>query len=192
MNSNEPDASESVVDEPSSTQLSGAAVDAAAPPDRERHDPRYVTLLRQTGAIWSAGLSLFWGAVVASVILWTNLRADFHTPLIIVWAVLTVAHAWWGQARPRLLYRHSSFMVDGEQIEIHRGVFTRSVITVPRSRVQHTDVSQGPFERRHGLGTLHIYTAGVSHAMVPLPGLEHSRAIAIRDLLLPRERPTRN
>jgi membrane protein YdbS with pleckstrin-like domain len=158
-------------------------------PDRENLDPRYITLMRQTGGLWSIGLSVVWGAIIAGVILFTELRDEFHTPLVILWAVLTIAHAWWGQVRPGLHYRHASFHVDDEQIEIHRGFLVRRVINIPRSRVQHTDVSQGPFERRHGLGTLHIYTAGVSLAMIPLAGLEHGRAMAIRDLLLPRERP---
>ena len=47
----------------------------------------------------------------------------------------------------------------------------RSITHVPRSRVQHTDVSQGPLERRYGLGTLIVYTAGTDHARVSLPGL---------------------
>ena len=57
----------------------------------------------------------------------------------------------------------------------------RKVINVPRSRVQHTDVSQGPLERGHGLGTLVIYTAGTDHARVDLPGLDHATALRIRD-----------
>ena len=58
------------------------------------------------------------------------------------------------------------------------------MINVPRSRVQHTDVSQGPIERGFGLGTLVIYTAGTEHARVELHGLEHGTALHIRDHLL--------
>ena len=61
------------------------------------------------------------------------------------------------------------------------------MINVPRSRVQHTDVSQGPIARRFGLGKLAIYTAGTEHAMVELAGLEHGRAMRIREHLLPAE-----
>jgi membrane protein YdbS with pleckstrin-like domain len=82
-------------------------------------------------------------------------------------------------------YRHASYRVDELGIEIRRGVFWRTVVNVPRSRVQHTDVSQGPLERRYGLGTLAIYTAGTDHARVGLAGLEHGRALAIRSHLLP-------
>jgi uncharacterized protein len=58
---------------------------------------------------------------------------------------------------------------------------------VPRSRVQHTDVSQGPLERKHGLGRLVIFTAGTQHSRVELPGLAHHTALDIRDRLLPRQ-----
>jgi membrane protein YdbS with pleckstrin-like domain len=58
-------------------------------------------------------------------------------------------------------------------------------INVPRSRLQHTDVSQGPLERRYGLGTLVLYTAGTDHARIDLAGLEHGVALRLRQHLLP-------
>jgi membrane protein YdbS with pleckstrin-like domain len=51
--------------------------------------------------------------------------------------------------------------------------------------VQHIDVTQGPIDRRFGLSTLVIYTAGTDHAKVALDGLEHGRALAMREHLLP-------
>jgi membrane protein YdbS with pleckstrin-like domain len=53
--------------------------------------------------------------------------------------------------------------------------------------VQHTDVSQGPLERRFGLGTLVIYTAGTAHSRVNLEGLDHEVARRIRAHLLPKD-----
>jgi uncharacterized protein len=163
----------------------------SAPTAWELLDPRYVTMERRSGAAWSAVAGLFWLGVFTVVVLWTPLPGEYRVPVFAFWAIATAAHAVWGQYRPVLTYRHSSFRVDGEGIEIRRGRFFRSIISVPRSRVQHTDVSQGPFERRHGLSTLQIYTAGVSHAQVSLAGLAHERALEIRDALLPRERVTR-
>ncbi|MES2523182.1 MAG: PH domain-containing protein [Gemmatimonadota bacterium] len=159
--------------------------------DWEKHDPRYLTLERQAGALSSLFMTLVLGAIATIAIMFSELPARFHTPLIVVVSVLAALHIWWKQYRPRRLYEHASFRVDDDGIEIRRGILFRSIISVPRSRVQHTDVSQGPLERRHGLGTLLIYTAGVSHAVVPLPGIEHERAIVIRDLLLPRDRVVR-
>jgi hypothetical protein len=97
-----------------------------------------------------------------------------------------VAFAWWQQAWPPLEYRHASYRVDANGLEIRRGVYFRAVTNVPRSRVQHTDVSQGPVSRRFGLGTLIIYTAGTEFARVAVPGLEYGMATWIRDMLLPK------
>ena len=60
----------------------------------------------------------------------------------------------------------------------------RSICSVPRSRVQHTDVAQGPIERTYDLATLIIYTAGPQHASISLDGLSHETALLIRDHLI--------
>ena len=82
-------------------------------------------------------------------------------------------------------YCRTSYRVDALGIEIRRGVVWQRVINVPRSRVQHTDVSQGPLERGSDLGTLVIFTAGTHYARVQLSGLQHLTALRIRDHLLP-------
>jgi membrane protein YdbS with pleckstrin-like domain len=93
--------------------------------------------------------------------------------------------AWLSHRWPEIQYRHTFYRVDPQGIEIRRGVGWRHTIYVPKSRVQHTDVSQGPLQRRYALGTLVVYTAGTDHAKVELPGLSHARAVRIRDHLLP-------
>ncbi len=95
-----------------------------------------------------------------------------------LWLVLALLAAWHAYRWPPRAYRHTSYRIDEQGIEIRKGVYWRVVINVPRSRVQHIDVSQGPIERRYGLGTLVIYTAGTDHAKVELDGLEHGRALA--------------
>jgi uncharacterized protein len=100
---------------------------------------------------------------------------------------VTLVLAWSSHSWPPLEHRYASYKVDEQGIEIRRGVVWRQVVNVPRSRVQHTDVSQGPLERTHGLGTLAIYTAGTDHAQVDLHGLDYQTALRIRDHLLPRE-----
>ena len=74
--------------------------------------------------------------------------------------------------------------LDRHGLEIHRGVWWRSRIRVPRSRVQHTDVHQGPLDRRWGLADLTVFTAGTEAAAIRLPGLPAERALALRDALL--------
>ena len=60
----------------------------------------------------------------------------------------------------------------------------RQVTSVPRSRVQHIDVAQGPLIRRFELAQLIIHTAGTEHATVELNGLAHDVALRLRDFLI--------
>ena len=144
-------------------------------------DPRVIPLQRIGGGIFTAVLSV--GSLVALAIV------DEGSPWLKVaaWLAQLLVAAWHFYRWPPRAYAHTSYRVDDQGIEIKRGVYWRIVINVPRSRVQHIDVSQGPIERNYGLGTLVIYTAGTDHAKVELEGLEHGRALRIREHLLPSE-----
>lgn len=85
---------------------------------------------------------------------------------------------------PRLAWSHASWRLLPLVLELRRGVVFRHVISVPRARVQHTDVERGPIERRFGLATLVVYTAGHDDSEIRLEGLEHGVALALRDRLL--------
>ncbi|MGQ0736863.1 MAG: PH domain-containing protein [Acidobacteriota bacterium] len=145
-------------------------------------DPRYITLHREIGRIAAACLSV--GLLVGLLI---ALPFRFWPLSLLLWLPATIALVWLFHAWPAVEYRHLAYRVDEGGIEIRSGVFWRAVTDVPRSRVQHTDVAQGPLERRHGLGRLVVYTAGTEHSRVELPGLPHDVALQIRDHLLPRE-----
>ena len=153
-----------------------------------RLDPRVVTLDRIVGWIVTAAIGL--GSLVALAVLFfvaDNIPGWLMALFFLLWVVVTLILAWSSHRWPEVEHRHTSYRVDERGIEIRRGVLWRQVIHVPRSRVQHTDVSQGPIERGFGLGTLVIYTAGTDHARVDLPGLEHAMALRIRDYLLPAD-----
>jgi membrane protein YdbS with pleckstrin-like domain len=151
-----------------------------------RLDPRYLLLQRRRGWIRAIAYPLFWLGIVTAGLGLYAFRDYVIAPTYAIWALCSLAYIIWSIRRPVIAYRHASYRLDAQGIEIREGVIWRRVINVPRSRVQHIDVSQGPFERRHGIGTLSIYTAGVSHAMVSLPGLDHGVALRIRDYLLPQ------
>ena len=110
-------------------------------------DPRYVQLQREVGWITTAVMSV--GLAIGLLILLTPRRWVWW---LILWFIGTCTLAWLFQRWPAIAYRHWSYRIDREGILIRRGVYWRNVINVPRSRVQHTDVVQGPLERRHGLG----------------------------------------
>ncbi|MFV1988137.1 MAG: PH domain-containing protein [Gemmatimonadota bacterium] len=150
-------------------------------------DPRSVTVSRIAGGIFAGILTLVLvgGATVPVVVATTP--AWGVALLYGVTGSVSAAVMWLTFAWPAVSHRHTSYTVSHASIEIRRGVFWRKVVSVPRSRVQHTDVSQGPLERRFGLGTIVIYTAGTEHSKVDLHGLAHETASRIRDHLLPIE-----
>lgn len=149
-------------------------------------DPRHVTVSRIGGWIFTGVVTLV--QTVAVVITWVSPAPGWVTTLVAVGAAaVMLALGWLSHRWPVVEHRHASYKVDEQGIEIRRGVVWRKVINVPRSRVQHTDVSQGPLERHYGLGTLVIYTAGTDHAKIDLAGLDHATALAIRDHFLPGE-----
>ena len=147
-------------------------------------DPRHIRLDRIVGAVATAVVA------VSLTIPWLILlfvSSLSLTTLLIMLAGLgafILFLACFTQVWPAIEHRHCAYRVDQLGIEIRRGVFWRQLITVPRSRLQHTDVSQGPLERRFGLAKLHIFTAGTQHSKVELPGLARETAREIRDHLM--------
>ena len=146
-------------------------------------DPQSVTVSRIAGGFWVLVLAapfvifvtvyLFLSPLDAGTMVWVGAGVLFYLAL-----------ASWSFFWPPLRYRHASYRVAERGLWIKRGVVFRSEISVPKSRVQHTDVSQGPLQRRFDLATLVLHTAGTQHAAVSLGGLSHTAALAIRDHLI--------
>lgn len=149
-----------------------------------RLDPRYVTLERIAGWIRATifGGVTFFAALIAILVVRPGALA--LGVLVGGWALFTLGLAVLAHAWPSASYRRYAYRIDDRGLEIRRGVVWREVIHVPRSRVQHTDVVQGPLQRQFGLSTLVVFTAGTHHASVHLPGLERARAVGIRDFLV--------
>lgn len=69
---------------------------------------------------------------------------------------------------------------------VARGVWWHSETLIPRARIQHTDVQQGPIARHFGMATLKVFTAGTHVSETEVEGLVHEDALALRDQLLGR------
>jgi uncharacterized protein len=164
----------------------GPASFGAQPPVTRQLDPRYVQLQRTVGWIATAILSFSLLAAAGASWLATERPQWLSVWLLPAWLLVSIALAWLLQAWPGVQYRHTSYTVGPEGIEVQSGVWWRHLMSVPRSRVQHIDVSQGPLERSYGLGRLVIFTAGTEHSRVELPGLKDSVAYELRNHLLPR------
>lgn len=143
----------------------------------------------ETHNVDSATTSVWRIQAAAGSLVTASAAAIFLLPqLESAWPFITTAIAVIGLALswtwPALYYRHLSYGVDDTGIVIQRGVLWRSHIALPRVRIQHSDVSQGPLQRRYGVATLKLYTAGSRYTRIELAGLAHAEAIALRDTLL--------
>lgn len=96
-----------------------------------------------------------------------------------VLALLPALGAWAGLRR----HAWTRWRLDGDGYALRRGRLWRQDTFVPRSRVQHLDVRHGPIERRLGLATLVIHTAGTRHNAVATAGLDAQDAERLRDHL---------
>lgn len=156
----------------------------AATQQGERLSEQWVRLERMRSAGQVVVLAM------VGVVVLTSLAVGFWPPPTWWWIALSltilllIALSVLAYAGPALQYRYASFLIDDTRLEIRRGVLWRIVTTVPRGRVQHTDVTQGPLERSFGVARLILHTAGTQHATVTLDGLEHARAVALRDSLI--------
>ncbi len=84
---------------------------------------------------------------------------------------------------PARKYRHWGYDMGSDRLRIVRGyMFYRDTI-VPFGRIQHIDVEQGPIDRRYGLATLTVHTAGNHNSTVALPGLLHADALTMREAI---------
>ena len=146
--------------------------------------PKYVTFERRTSYV---GGLVIGGIIIAAtspalVFAWD--RPWLLALILVGWLAFVAllmlsAHFW-----PPIHYRHLSWRLNQHGLEIHRGVWWRHRIAIPIARVQHVDVSQGPIQRMFDLGKLTIHTAGTKNASVELDGLDHARALALRDQLI--------
>ncbi len=74
----------------------------------------------------------------------------------------------------------AGFALREHDIAFRRGVFFRKVTVLPFNRLQHAEVSSGPLQRRFGLASLALYTAGASGVDLQIDGLTAERAATLR------------
>ena len=147
-------------------------------------NPATVIVTRLTALIWAGAIAalLWFGALM--IALFASAPSMVKPVLFAVLTAMTAFWIFWATWWPKVRYRHIRYRTDENGFTIRRGVLWRGVTSIPKARVQHTDVVQGPIQRRFGLGTLVIHTAGTQDASVSLSGLPYDKALRIRDFLI--------
>jgi membrane protein YdbS with pleckstrin-like domain len=136
-------------------------------------DPKYVTTTRIASAIGL--LPCVVGAGVLEIAK-VSPPGSFLIPILLLYTFAAFV-------LPARKYRHWGYDMGADRLQIVRGyMFYRDTI-VPFGRIQHIDVDQGPIDRRYGLATLTVHTAGNHNSKVALPGLALADASAMREAI---------
>ena len=119
-------------------------------------------------AIGLTALTIVGLPLVPAVLLWLGLTAAATTALV-----------WPGIDVPR-----RGYALRAHDILFRKGVLWRSVTAIPFNRIQHVETSSTPLDRRFGLATLQLFTAGGSGADLKIDGLDRDLAERMRQDIL--------
>lgn len=78
-------------------------------------------------------------------------------------------------------FKLSGYALRDKDILYKRGWFVRKTRIVPLSRIQHVSVQSGPIERKFGLASISIYTAGSQEADFTIRGISTQTAQQIKE-----------
>src|SRR5215218_7883455 len=141
---------------------------------------------RRIVVVWTVQEAVGFGVLALAVDIGARLAgAELPGPPGLAAGLLAVVGglaAWW---LPRASYRHWSYQVAEDALELRHGVVRRVHSAIPYFRVQHIDVAQGPVERAVGLARLVIHTASAG-TDATIPGIAAGDAEGLRRLILAR------
>lgn len=143
--------------------------------DAKALDPRVVVLWRAQALLWTAGIATSVG--IGGWLLDFRYMSLIGASVALLTGIL-VALLW-----PPARYRSWSFALRGSDVVLRRGVWWRVTSIIPHSRIQHVDTTHGPLERKLGLSSVVVFTAGTVGASMTIPGLRTGEAGELRDRL---------
>ncbi len=76
------------------------------------------------------------------------------------------------------------YAVREQDISCYYGVIFKKIITQPLLRLQHIELKRGPVERKVGLATIQVFSAGGALHTFELPGLSLQHAEQLRQFML--------
>ena len=135
---------------------------------------------RRAGLILVAGIALVSLVGTSIAMIADNPPGFLKILMLAAWIAMVGVMTWLSLSLPRWRYLNTRYRVDALGLLLHRGRLFHSELGVARSRIQHTDVTQGPIQRLYGLATLSIYTAGTEDAQIDVSGIAFDEARRLR------------
>ena len=145
-------------------------------------DPRYPRLLLGVALLFALpGVAAAVAAVVFASPLVLPLRIALAGAVLAV-----VGMAVW------LPYRWAStlrYAVRQHDVIRRSGIFWRTETVQPIKRVQHVEREQGPLDKRFGLSTIKLYSAGTGNVTLRIPGLDVETSATLSRYILSFHEP---
>ena len=82
------------------------------------------------------------------------------TGLLVVYWIIAGLWAMWIPA----YFKTLEYSVEDDTVKLSMGVYWKKRVTVPYTKITNVDVTQGPLQRKYGIGTVHVQTAGAGGA----------------------------
>ena len=119
--------------------------------------------------------------LIIAIVLIFSIRS-LQNPLIISlitggWLLLSVIYFYLQQKS----FERKAYALRDKDLIYRSGWIVQKIRTCPFNRIQHSSVNTGFFDRRYGLATLVLYTAGTDDADLQIPGLKESDAYAMKE-----------
>jgi len=162
-------------------QIEDSSIESPVEVEFRKLDPRVIRLWQWTDLIAYLvvlGISTPW-------LIFLGYKKPVLAPILAAgWAVVAALFIWLSIRRPRRAYAAWRYRIDDRVLETRSGILFQRTRLLPLRRVQHVDLERGPIERRFGLASLVLFTAGTHSAKTTIEGLDSDDAVALRDQLI--------
>lgn len=135
----------------------------------------YLTVIKLEAGISSAILLLIAAALIAFI---KSVQHPLWISVILGAWLLVTAFYFFLQKKA---FEQKAYALRDKDVLYRSGWIVRRIHTCPFNRVQHSSVTSGILERRYGLATLILYTAGTNDADLQIPGLKEPDAHRIKE-----------
>jgi hypothetical protein len=154
------------------SQLPAAEEIAMRPVHRD-----YLALLRIE---WAVTAAIFVLGAALLIYFVPSIRSE-GWPLVVIPTVIFLAAYYLIQERS---FPFMAFAVRERDVMYQKGWLVRRTKVCPYSRVQNCSIQSGPLERKKGLASLILFTAGSEGADLKIPGLLQHEAEELRQYIL--------
>lgn len=144
--------------------------------DWEQLHPLYARAMRVTSAITFTIITV----AISALNFVPNIPL---APVVILYSLLIIAIAI-AMTWPGISIQRRGYVLRDKDILFRKGVIWRSVTAIPFNRIQHVETSSTPIDRKFGLATLQLFTAGGSGGDLKIDGLGTDDAESLRVFIL--------